>query len=71
VDDAKDSETFTLETPDPAAYRSGPGPLTSGNLSEQLRESDRVTDRRNAQTLALVVILVLAGSVLVLITQLM
>ena len=67
----QESETFTLETPDPERYWSGPVPFSPGDLSDQLRESDRATDRRQAKTWALAVILVLAASVLVLITQLM
>jgi hypothetical protein len=70
VDESEDNETFTLETPDPASYRSGPAPLSPGQLSEQLRESDRMTNRRQAQNWALAVIMVLAASVFVLLVHL-
>jgi hypothetical protein len=71
VDEPKESETFTLETPNPERYWSGPAPLPSGDLSEQLRESDRATDRQQAQTWALAIIMVLAASVFVLVTNIL
>ncbi|VTU38228.1 hypothetical protein E5CHR_04766 [Variovorax sp. PBL-E5] len=64
------SGTFTLEVPDPEGYRSGPTPLSSSALTEQLRESDRETNRHQRQTWALAVIMTLAASVLVLIAHL-
>jgi hypothetical protein len=71
VNEPHESETFTLETPDPERYWSGPVPFSPGDLSDQLRASDRATDRRQSRTWALAILVVLAASVVVLIANIL
>lgn len=64
-----ESESYTLGTRDVVSYRSGRVPLSSGELSEKLRVSDRQMDRRQRKSWALAVSIVLPISVLMLFTH--